>query len=40
MTSPPTTLVLDRQGRIAARVSGTVSTSTLTGLVDDVLAEQ
>jgi thiol-disulfide isomerase/thioredoxin len=40
VTSPPTTLVLDRQGRIAARVSGTVSTSTLTGLVDDVLAEQ
>jgi thiol-disulfide isomerase/thioredoxin len=40
VTSPPTTLVLDRQGRIAARVSGTVTTSTLTGLVDDVLAEQ
>jgi thiol-disulfide isomerase/thioredoxin len=40
VTSPPTTLVLDRQGRIAARVSGAVTTSTLTGLVDDVLAEQ
>jgi thiol-disulfide isomerase/thioredoxin len=35
----PTTLVLDKTGRIAARVNGEVSTSTLTGLVDDVLAE-
>lgn len=35
----PTTLVLDRKGRIAARVSGPVATSTLTGLVDDVAAE-
>lgn len=33
----PTTLVLDKQHRIAARVSGEVGTSTLTGLVDDVL---
>ena len=40
VTSPPTTLVLDRTGRIAARVSGAVEASTLTGLVDDVLAEQ
>ena len=36
----PTTLVLDVQGRIAARVSGPVTTSTLLGLVDDVLDEQ
>lgn len=35
----PTTLVLDRQGRIAARVNGTVVASTLRGLVDDVLHE-
>lgn len=35
----PTTLVLDRRGRIAARVSGPVSKATLRGLVDDVLAE-
>ena len=35
----PTTLVLDRKGRIAARVSGPVSRTTLLGLVDDVLAE-
>ena len=35
----PTTLVLDRQGRIAARVNGSVDSSTLRGLVDDVLAE-
>jgi len=36
----PTTLVLDRQGRIAARVSGPVSADTLTGLVNDVLGEK
>ena len=35
----PSTLVLDRQGRVAARVLGTVTRSTLTGLVDDTLAE-
>ena len=33
----PTTLVLDREGRIAARVNGPVSASTLRGLVDDVV---
>jgi peroxiredoxin len=31
----PTTLVLDPEGRVAARVSGIVSTSTLTGMLDD-----
>ena len=36
----PSTLVLDRQGRIAARVLGATTASTLSGLVDDVLAEQ
>jgi len=35
----PTTLVLDRQGRIAARVSGPVTAATLSGLVDDVVGE-
>ena len=35
----PTTLVLDRRGRIAARVSGPVAAATLTGLVKDVLGE-
>ncbi|WP_116112537.1 TlpA family protein disulfide reductase [Austwickia chelonae] len=36
----PTTLVIDRQGRIAARISGEVtSESTLVGLVEDVLKE-
>ncbi len=35
----PTTLVLDRTGRIAARVSGPITASTLTGLVEDTLAE-
>ncbi len=35
----PSTLVLDRQGRVAARVLGPVSASTRRGVVDDVLAE-
>jgi thiol-disulfide isomerase/thioredoxin len=35
----PTTLVLDRQGRLAARISGEAQGSTLRDLVDDVLAE-
>lgn len=34
----PSTLVLDREGRIAARVNGPVSATTLRGLVDDVVA--
>lgn len=38
-SATPTTLVLDRQGRIAARVSGPVTAATLAGLVDDVLGE-
>lgn len=36
----PSTLVLDRQGRIAARVLGETTATTLTALVDDVLAER
>jgi thiol-disulfide isomerase/thioredoxin len=35
----PTTLVLDIEGRIAARVNGPVSATTLRGLVDDVVAQ-
>ncbi len=35
----PTTVVLDRQGRVAARVLGQVDATTLDGLIDDVLAE-
>lgn len=35
----PTTIVLDRQGRIAARHSGSILYTTLRGLVDDALAE-
>ena len=35
----PTTLVLDREGRIASRVNGPVDASTLRGLVDDAVAE-
>jgi len=34
----PTTLVLDAQGRIAARISSATTTATLTGLVSDVRA--
>lgn len=36
--SVPTTLVLDGQGRVAARVNGAVDRATLTGLVQDVQA--
>ena len=36
-TSPPSTLILDREGRVAGRVSGVVSAATLRGLIDDVL---
>lgn len=38
--TPPVTLVLDPQGRIAARVVGEVTATMVTGLVDDVLAEK
>ncbi len=34
--SPPTTLVIDKAGRVAAIVSGEVTASTLVGLVRDV----
>ena len=33
--SVPTTLIIDEQGRVAARVSGPVDTTTLVGLVHD-----
>jgi thiol-disulfide isomerase/thioredoxin len=35
----PSTLVLDKEGRVAARVLGPVSAATLRGVVDDVLTE-
>ena len=35
----PSTLVIDRQGRIAARVIGAATYATLTALIDDVLEE-
>lgn len=38
-TTTPTTLVLDPEGRIAGRVNGEVTESTLRGMVEDVLAE-
>ena len=36
----PTTLVLDARGRVAARVSGPVTTTILLGLIDDTLTEK
>nr|WP_242677477.1 TlpA disulfide reductase family protein [Streptomonospora litoralis] len=36
----PSTLVIDRQGRIAARVIGETSYNELSGLVEDVVAEK
>lgn len=36
----PSTVVLDREGRIAARVLGMVDKSTLASLMDDALAEE
>lgn len=38
-TATPTTLVLDRQGRLAGRISGKTDRATLTGLVESVLAQ-
>lgn len=40
VTSTPTTLVLDTQHRIAARVNGVTTYLTLTGLVSDVMKEK
>ena len=39
-SATPTTLVLDRQGRIAARVLGATTASTLSAIIDDVIAEK
>ena len=36
----PSTLVLDRQGRVAARVLGAVRTDTLTAIMSTVLQDQ
>lgn len=35
----PTTVVLDRQGRVAARILGQANPTILRGLIDDVVAE-
>lgn len=35
----PTTLVLDRQGRVAARLSGAVTDAGLSGVIDQILGE-
>lgn len=35
----PSTVILDLEGKVAARVVGPVTASTLAGLIDDVLAE-
>ena len=39
-SATPTTLVIDRDGRLAGRISGEVQGSTLQDLVEDVVAEQ
>ncbi len=39
VSAVPSTIVLDRQGRVAATVVGYVDETSLRGLVDDVLAE-
>jgi len=39
-TSPPSTIVLDKEGRVAARANGAVSATTLQGLIDDVLKSE
>lgn len=36
----PTTVVLDREGRVAARILGAADPDILRGLVDDVIAEE
>src|SRR5690625_5999917 len=36
----PSTLVLDREGRVAARISGALEPSTLRAMIDRVLAER
>lgn len=40
IAATPTTLVLDRQGRVAARVLGLLDRTTLEAMIDDALAEQ
>lgn len=40
VVATPTTLVLDKQGRIAARVSGATTETTVRNMVDKVLAEK
>jgi hypothetical protein len=37
-TSIPSTLVIDKQGRVAGRVIGEVTTQTLVGMVNDAAA--
>lgn len=39
LSAQPSTAVVDREGRVAAVVLGATTRSTLTGLIDDVLAE-
>jgi thiol-disulfide isomerase/thioredoxin len=36
----PSTLIIDRQGRIAVRIVGTISRATLTQMIDDLAAER
>lgn len=40
VVATPTTLIIDKQGRIAARVSGSTTETTIRNMIDKVLAEQ
>jgi thiol-disulfide isomerase/thioredoxin len=40
VSAVPTTVVVDRQGRVAARIIGAVTYATLRGLIDDTLGER
>ena len=40
VSAVPTTVVLDREGKVAARVLGLLDASTLRTVVDDLLDEQ
>jgi peroxiredoxin len=40
VSAVPTTVVVDRQGRVAARIIGSVTYATLRGLIDDTLGER
>ena len=40
LSAMPSTVVLDRDGRVAGRILGQIDPSTLRALIDDTLAEE